>query len=147
MTNDTLKPATPWWFWLISVLLLLWNLSGVANYLSSVTATPESLAAQDYTPEQIEFMLAMPAYYAAVFALAIWSGVIGAILLLLRKKQAIIVLMFTALMVIISCVMDALGGTFAMLGGVYIAVMVVVLLISVFAAWFARAMHARGILR
>ncbi|WP_371396875.1 hypothetical protein [Fretibacter rubidus] len=147
MDNDIVKATTPWWFWLVSGLILLWNLSGVANYLSSVTATPESLAAQDFTPEQIEFMLAMPAYYAAVFALAIWSGVLGAILLLLRKKLAVPVLMFTALMVVISFGMDALGGTFTMLGGAYIAIMIIVLVISLFAVWFARSMRARGIVR
>lgn len=147
MDNDALKTTTPWWFWVVSGLLLLWNLSGVMNYLSSVTATTESLAAQDFTPEQIEFLLAMPAYYAAVFALAVWGGVLGALLLLLRKKLAVPVLMFSTLMVIISFVMDAIGGTFTMLGGAYIAIMIVVLIISLFAVWFARSMRARGIVR
>jgi len=69
MTNDNSTGiGTPKSYWFVAILFLAWNLVGIFNYLSSVKATPESLAVQGMTAEQIEFMLGVPAHYMAVFA-------------------------------------------------------------------------------
>ena len=146
MSDTSQDHTTPKGFWLIAILLVAWNIIGVMNYWASVTATPESLAAQEFNAEQIEFLLAMPSYYAAVFALAVWSGLVGAVLLLLRKALAVPVILFGAVMVILSFTLDFTSGSFAMLGGAYVGIMTVVLIIALFSAWFARQMKARGIL-
>lgn len=141
------KLGPPKWFWAVAIVFLLWNLFGVSNYLMSVTATSESLMGAGYTAEQAEFMLAMPSWYAAVFALAVWSGLLGAILLLLRKIWAFPVFVFGLLMVILAFILDAVGGSFAVLGTPYLAIMTVVLIASFIEVWFARRCSARGILR
>lgn len=145
--NDRVRPAAPWWFWLVSLLFIGWNIIGIANYLGSVKATPESLMAQDFTLEQAEFMLAMPAYYTAVFALAVWSGLIGAILLLLRQSWAVKVFTFSAFMVVLSFILDVVGGSFKMLGTPYVIVMVIVVILALFELWFSIQMKAKGLLR
>ena len=35
----------PTWFWVASILALVWNLMGVMAYIAQVTLTPEALAA------------------------------------------------------------------------------------------------------
>lgn len=82
--NATTKP--PVWFWIVSVLALLWNLMGVMNYLGS-TFMKEALKAE-MTPEQVNLMESTPAWVTAAFAIAVWFGAAGCIGLLLRKKWA-----------------------------------------------------------
>ena len=82
--NATTKP--PVWFWIVSVLALLWNLMGVMNYLGS-TFMKEAMKAE-MTPEQVNLMESTPSWVTAAFAIAVWFGAAGCIGLLLRKKWA-----------------------------------------------------------
>lgn len=85
MTNSLNKP--PVWFWIVSVLALLWNLMGVIAYLSMAYATDEMIASMP--PEQQEaFMVEYPAWVTAAFALAVFSGFLACISLIIRKKWA-----------------------------------------------------------
>ena len=77
----TTKPNTG--FWIIAVLALLWNLMGVFQYLSTTLwadAIKEALP-----PEQVALMDALPSWYSYVFAVAVFAGVIGSLLLLIRN--------------------------------------------------------------
>ncbi len=82
--NPTTKP--PVWFWIVSVLALLWNLMGVMNYLGS--AFMKEAIKAEMTPEQVNLMESTPAWVTAAFAIAVWFGAAGCIGLLLRKKWA-----------------------------------------------------------
>lgn len=141
------KSGTPWWFWIISLFIVIFELMGISNYLMMTFATTESLAAQDYTPEQITFMQDVPAFYTAIFALAVWGGLLGAILLLLRKKLAAPILAFSFVMVLVSFVMDFMGGTFDVLGVEYLYIMLAVSVVSLLSVIFAYKMKAISLLR
>lgn len=82
--NPTTKP--PVWFWIVSVLALLWNLMGVMNYLGS--AFMKEAIKAEMTPDQVTLMESTPAWVTAAFAIAVWFGAAGCIGLLLRKKWA-----------------------------------------------------------
>ncbi|WP_136466269.1 hypothetical protein [Flagellimonas onchidii] len=82
--TDSNKP--PIWFWMVSVLALLWNSMGVYNYLYTKFNQVEMLEAM--TQEQRALFEGIPAWATAAFALAVFSGVIASIGLLLRKKWA-----------------------------------------------------------
>lgn len=84
MSNSSVKP--PVWFWVISVLALLWNLFGVYNYLYTAYNQVEMLEAM--TQEQRALFEAIPAWATGAFAIAVFSGAIASIALLLRKKWA-----------------------------------------------------------
>ncbi len=83
MINKT-KPPT--WFWVVSVLALIWNLMGVLNYLAQAFITEEMKA--EYTVEQLTLIEGRPAWVTAAFAIAVWGGLLGCIALLIRKRWA-----------------------------------------------------------
>ncbi|MEZ4792859.1 MAG: hypothetical protein R2783_05170 [Gelidibacter sp.] len=94
MTTSSTKP--PVWFWIVSVLALLWNLMGVVAYLTMAFATDEMVAKMP--PEQQEaFLIKYPAWVTAAFAIAVFSGFLACIALLIRKKWAYTAFIISAL--------------------------------------------------
>jgi hypothetical protein len=82
--TTTVKP--PVWFWVVSTIALLWNLMGVFNYLNQAFNQQAILESLDQA--QREVFEGIPAWATAAFAIAVFSGFIGSIGLLLRKKWA-----------------------------------------------------------
>ncbi len=82
--NITTKP--PVWFWIVSVLALLWNLMGVSAYLADAFMKDEMMAA--YTDAQRTIFETQPTWLTAAYALGVFAGAIGCIGLLARKNWA-----------------------------------------------------------
>ncbi len=78
--------AAPKWFRIIAVIAVIWNLLGVAAYLSDVTMSPEAIA--KLPPAQQAMLAARPAWFVAAYASAVWFGTAGAVGLVLRKRWA-----------------------------------------------------------
>ena len=82
MTSYLRKPGSL--FWVISGLALVWNLIGVINYLGQVLITDEILKS---LPKEQQLMYQdVPSWVTAAFAVAVFSGTVGAIFLLLKKR-------------------------------------------------------------
>lgn len=94
MTDSTNKP--PVWFWIVSVVALLWNGLGVMAYLARAFATEETIAALP-EEQQAEFLTEYPAWYTAAFAIAVFAGALGCLSLLLKKKFAYTLLIISAI--------------------------------------------------
>jgi hypothetical protein len=73
-------------FWVISSIALVWNLMGVFNYLDQAFMTDKVL--EILPKEQQVLYLDVPAWVTAAFAIAVFSGTLGSLLLLLKKKIA-----------------------------------------------------------
>lgn len=138
------KPTTG--FWVISIIALIWNLMGVMAYLGQAYMTDEMIA---MLPEnQQELYTNIPTWYTAAFAVAVFGGVLGCILLLLKKKLAKTVLLISFIGVIIqmyynffvSNSMEVYGP-----GGAIMPIMVII--ISVFLIWFAKHGIRKGWLK
>lgn len=97
MTNGSVKP--PSWFWVVSILALLWNLMGVGAYLTQAF-TPDDIIAQMEQAMQ-DLINQTPAWVTAAFAIAVWAGALGSLLLLLRKKLAHIVLIISFIGIVV----------------------------------------------
>lgn len=83
-TTTIVKP--PMWFWILSAVALLWNLMGVFAYLADAYMSIENLEQMS----QAERLLyeSQPAWVTGAFAIAVWGGALGCILLLIRSKWA-----------------------------------------------------------
>ena len=101
ITSDT-RPAAPGWFKFLAIIGLLWNLLGVLSYLFYTVLidkmmTPEVL---DAMPEadranveaQLELLASTPAWATGAYAIAVFGGLLGCILMLMRRNLAVPVL-------------------------------------------------------
>ena len=142
--SDALNGKPPTLFWVIAVVLLLWNFTGLMFYYGQVTMTPEMLA-ENFSAIQREFMAQTPAWATAAYATAVTAGVIGAALLLLRKAWALpfFILSFAAVLIqdfqafILSGAIDVWGSSALKLPAV-------VIVICIFEIWYTRLAKAKG---
>jgi len=137
------KPTTT--FWIVSGAALTWNLLGLMIYIMTVTETPEGYAAQGYTAEQIEFILATPAWATAAFAIAVNAGALASLFLLLRKAWAAPMFIFSLAAILVLNVNNfILNDTVAVLGVVPVYIQSAIFLVGVFLVWYSRATRSRG---
>jgi len=137
------KTSPPIWYWIISVVALLWNGMGVSEYLNQAYMTPEKLAK---LPEEMQAMyMDVPAWVTAVFAIAVFSGLVASIFLLLRKGLALV--LFALSLVAVICQWSYIlfiAKLTAMLEG---SNMIMTILVPLFAAlfvWFAKTSKTKG---
>lgn len=84
MSSESNKPTTL--FWVIGIFALIWNAMGVMAYIGQAYMTNEMLAA---LPEAERALYEnVPAWVTAAFAIAVFGGTLGCIVLLLKKKLA-----------------------------------------------------------
>jgi hypothetical protein len=80
-----MKP--PSWYWVISVLALLWMLFGVFAWTMDLLMDEAALA--QMSDAQRQLYAVRPQWLFIVYAIAIFSGLVGAIGLVMRKAWAI----------------------------------------------------------
>ncbi|PKA96443.1 hypothetical protein B0O79_0078 [Flavobacteriaceae bacterium MAR_2009_75] len=134
MTTTLKKPPT--WFWIISVIALLWNIMGVMAYLADAYMSVETLA--ELSQEQRMLYESRPAWATGAFALAVWGGLIGSIGLLLRKKWAYILFIISLIAVLAQNVYQFfLSNTFDVLGTAAMAFPILIIIISILLILFS----------
>lgn len=139
MTNESTKKP-PVWFWIVSVIGLIWNGMGINAYLQQVYNT-ESYR-EMYPPEQLEIAANMPAWVTAAFAIAVFGGTLGCLALLLRKRIANSLLWVSLLAVILQM------GYLLIKGYVTSMVMTIMIIIfAIFIVWFSKNATNKGWLR
>jgi hypothetical protein len=133
----------PVWFWIVSILALLWNLMGVMSYLEQAYMTDEIKA--QYTAEQLTLMEGIPAWVTAAFALAVWGGLLGCIALLFRKRWAKPLLMLSLIAILIqmaySFFMTNAAEIYGLIPGIIIPLLVIIIGIAL--VQFARIAEKR----
>lgn len=138
---------TPWHLWVVGVLALLWNSFGCFDYFMTQTRQDEWFAQMGMTAAQVGYFNAMPAWAHAAWAVGVWGGALGAILLLLRRKWAMPVFVVSFLGWLAGAVyafalsdgMEAMGSMWPMqivIGGA-----------CLFFIWYAWMMSSKSVLR
>ena len=99
MSNDGIR-GVHWSFWLISVFALLWNVGGAINYL--MQTNPEIVSTLPETHRAI--IEGRPVWATGGFAIGVFGGAIGCLLLLLRKSIAFYVFVASLLGIIVTMI-------------------------------------------
>ena len=143
--NYSIKPSAV--FWVMGILFLLWGLMGCGIYLIEVMMSDEAYA-EAYGEDLAAVRDIHPVWAVAAFASAVWSGLLAAILFLLRKRLSAGIFIFSLVAAIIgfiptftnSVIREAAGPSF------WVMPLVVVVLGSI-EVWYSRKQSAKGILR
>jgi hypothetical protein len=97
----TAFPASrPVWFAVVAILAVIWNLFGVAMYLSSVGLFGDPMAGLNEAERAAA--ASIPAWITGAFAIGTFAGVIGSVGLVLRKSWAepVLIVSMVALLVL-----------------------------------------------
>ena len=75
---------TPWHIWVVGLVALIWSAGGALDYVMTQTRNEGYLAG--FNEAQLAFFHSFPTWSVATWALSVWLGVVGALLLLLRSR-------------------------------------------------------------
>ena len=149
MTQSRPGPAgrTPRHLWVVGIIALLWNCIGAFDYLMTQTKNAAYMSA--FPPEQLAFFYGLPVWVIAAWALAVWGGVLGSVLLLLRRRLAVPVFLVSLVGMAVTNLHNwMLSNAFELFTDTFSRVFTVVIIaITVGLYFYARAMEKRGVLR
>lgn len=142
----TTTPGRPWHLWLIGTIGGLWSSIGALSFI--LTQMNVEAVMSRFPPQQREYFGSFPLWAVAFWAIGVFGGVIGCLLLLLKNRLAFHVLLASVIGAIVSNLgglfllggMEVMGGTSA-LGLTAFPVVFAALL-----AYYARAMSKKGVL-
>ena len=139
--NDKAANDVHWSFWVNGVVTLIYNLMGVANYFVQMNA--DALAS---FPEHYRSIIeGRPAWATVAFAIAVFGGSLGCVLLLLRKPAAFYVFIASLLGVAVSMMhIFSVAGLESL--DVWVGVLMQ-LVVTVFLIWYAKLVERKGWIR
>lgn len=112
-----------------------------------MTETQNEAYMSQFTPEQLEYFYGFPSWVVAFWALAVWGGLLGTILLLLRKRVAVPVLLGSFLAMVVTAIHNfLLSDGLEVMGGAGAAFSVLIFAVALGLWLYARAMARRGVL-
>lgn len=144
MSQISVKP--PVWFWVVAGAALLWNLVGVISFFSIVTMSADAIAAMPKAESALYEH--MPLLTKIAFAVGVFGGVAGSVLLLLRNKIAAPVFIASLIGIVVQF-SHWLFMTDAptVYGGEAYLMPVMVTVIAAALIWFSKSAKNRGWIR
>ena len=145
-TNETEVERTPRHLWVIGVVALLWNAMGAMDYVMTQTRNEEYMS--NFTPEQLSFFYGFPVWVDAAWAIAVWGGVLGALLLLFRRRYAVWVFLASLIAMVLTAFQNyVLSNGMEVIGDAFTLGFTAVILLAAMALFlYARTMQKRKIL-
>ncbi|MDG2378322.1 MAG: hypothetical protein P8M29_05460 [Tateyamaria sp.] len=120
-------------FWVFVGAGLLWNLMGCLNYITQ--SNPETVAEM---PEVYQIIIdGRPAWATSAFAIGVFSGAVGCILLLLKKNVATTALLLSGVGVLVNAFFEI-----KVIG--YMPFTILSLLVAIALIWYAMILKRLG---
>ncbi len=140
--NDETVGGVHWSFWLIGAVALIWNVVGVINFF--VQMNPDALAA--YRESERAIVEGRPAWATGAFAIAVFGGALGCLLLLLRKSAAYYLFIASLLGVIVTMIHTlGVGIDFGL--GEIVGIILMPLVVAVFLIGYSKWAESKGWIR
>ena len=142
MNDENVGGSVHWSFWTIGVVALIWNAMGVMNYFGQMNA--EALAAMPEAKRAI--VEARPAWATAAFAVAVFGGALGGILLLIRKSASYYLFIVSLLGMIVQAIpYIGMAGSEIDFGPFEISMFILMpLAVAAFLIWYAKRAESKG---
>ncbi len=143
--NYNVKPSAM--FWVLGVLFLLWGLMGCAMYLAEVMMSDKAYG-EAFGQDLLAVRHVYPVWAMAGYASAVWSGLLAAILFLLRKRLSAVIFIFSLVAAIIGFIPTFTNSILREAAGPSFWVMpLIVVVLGSFEVWYSRKQSAKGVLR
>ena len=143
--NDEATAGIHWSFWAIGAVALIWNVLGAVNYLGQMNA--ELVASLPETHRAI--IEGRPAWATGGFAIGVFGGALGCLLLLFRKSAAYYLFIASSLGMVVTMV-HTIGVARATIqfSPFEIAIMILMpLVVAAFLIWYSKLAESKGWLR
>ena len=137
--NDRSDATVHWSFWLIGAIALVWNVMGAINFV--VQLNPDMLAA--YRDSERAIIEGRPAWATIAFAVAVFGGAFGSLLLLLRKSVAFYLFVASLLGVFVSMI-HSLGTEIDFGVGEILGIILMPIMVAAFLIWYSKQVESRG---
>ncbi len=140
--NDKTVSGVHWSFWAIGAVALIWNVMGVINFFMQMNA--DALAAMPESQRAI--IEGRPAWATGAFAIAVFGGALGSLLLLLRKSAAAYLFIASLLGMIVHMI-PYLGmtGSTIKFGPIEISMFILMpLVVAAFLIWYSKQAESKG---
>lgn len=136
--------TTPRWFWIVAVLALLWMLFGVLAFI--MDPLTDEAALEQMSEAQRELFESRPTWLFVVYGIAVFTGLAGAIGLLMRRAWAVTAFAVSLVFVVVQFfyvlfILDAIGRIGA---AEAVPFPVVIVAIGAGLLWFSIAARRRG---
>ena len=149
MTEQITKESTaatidiPSWFKVVAIIALIWNLFGVLAFAGQMMLTPEILA--ELPVAEQELYASTPLWATVAFAIAVFSGAFGSLLLLLKKALSTAILIFSLVGVVVQMLHAFfLIKSLEVLGPNSMIMPVIVILIAIYLVWLSKKAQSNG---
>ena len=137
--NEKTVGGVHWSFWAIGAVALIWNVLGVVNFF--VQMNPDVLAA--YRESERALVEGRPAWASGAFAIAVFGGALGCLLLLLRKSAAYYLFIASLLGVIVTMIHTlGVGIDFGL--GEILGIILVPLVVAALLIWYSKQAERKG---
>ena len=137
--NDKNVGGVHWSFWAIGAIALIWNVMGVINFF--VQMNSDVLTA--YRESERAIVEGRPAWATGGFAIAVFGGALGCLLLLFRKSAAYYLFIASLLGVIVTMT-HALGAGIDFGLGEILGIILMPLVVAVFLIWYSKQAESKG---
>jgi hypothetical protein len=129
-------------FWAIGAVALIWNVMGVINF--SVQMNADALASFPETHRAI--IEGRPAWATGGFALAVFGGALGCLLLLLRKSAAFYLFIASLLGVIVTMThtLGIASSTIDFSPFEILMMILMPLVVAAFLIWYSKQAESKG---
>jgi hypothetical protein len=147
--QQAVTARTPAHLWVVGILSLLWNCFGAYDYLMTRMHNMAYLSRTGDPNAILAWVASMPLYAQIGWALGVWGGLLGAVLLLMRSRYALWAFVASLIGMALSFGWQALAasapGASNSAGMRYM--MVFIILLGIGQAWYAWRQTRSGALR
>ncbi len=137
--NDKDVGKVHWSFWIIGAIALIWNVLGVVNFFAQMN--PEVLAV--YRETERALVEGRSVWATAGFALAVFGGALGSLLLLLRKSIAYYLFIASLLGVFVTMI-HTFGVGIEFGAGEIIGIVQMPIAVAAFLIWYSKLAESKG---
>ncbi len=135
-------PKLPTWYWAVCITAFFWNFMGLMAFYSQIMMSPETLAQMSQV--QQELIATTPQWVNIAFGLAVVSGTLGSLGLLIRVAWCFYLLAVSFCGVIVQMIyVFFINGSADKFGPGGISMPIMVMVVAAGLLWFSKKAEAK----